>query len=170
MSVPEFCCFAVRKFIKSLFIKTVSCSKSPAGSPGPSRGHVEDHGPGTNDLPRVLAGDSGSCFGVRWVQGSAFEASGTWVGTVAWLEAWSMKLPPCWWLPPCCPWGAPQLSLTLLGRSGGAGRKGVWFQKDCRVTRLLGHSRRGKNPGLSSPDENWPLVFFNKTPRDLRIK
>jgi len=35
------------------------------------------------------------------------------------------------------PGGAPQLSLTPPGQSGGAGRKGVWFQKDCRVTRLL---------------------------------
>lgn len=100
--------------------------------------------------------------------------------TVARPEVWSMKLPPCWWLQPCCPRGAPQVPFNPPGPAGGAGRKGAWFQKDCRVTRLLAHCRWGRSPGGKA--QWWahflvivPLwilasVFFNNTPQDLQIR
>lgn len=140
MPIPGLHRVTVRKFIRILFIRTVSCLQSPSGALGPSS---RPSGRPQTWHKRFAPGagwGQRSCSRARRDQGAASVAAGIW----AWgwcpgwrLEAWSVTLLACWWLWPGCLLAAP-LSCPSPGQGEQEGlEERVRFQKDCRVTRLL---------------------------------
>lgn len=168
VSLPGLHRVAVRKCIRSLFIRTGSCLKSPSEAPGPASG--PSRRPQTwhkRFAPRARWGQHG-CFGARRDQGATSVAAGFGPepgSPAGGLECEGPAGGPCL----AAPWRHPSVASHPAKGNRRGWKKGVWFQKDSLAVVEEGKTQEVKlgaahSLKLSSAYENWPLFSVRDSP------